>query len=59
MKYRLVNKISRYYQKNGFVVIKNLLDNKTKRKLIQYVNQIEQETTHNKYLNQYELSNDI
>ena len=58
MKHRLVNKISRYYQKNGFVVMKNLLDNRTKSQLIHYVNQIEQDTTDNKYLNQYELSND-
>ena len=58
MKNILVHKTSRYYQKNGFVVIKNLLDNKIKRKLIQYVNQIEHDTTNNKYLNQYELSND-
>ena len=49
-----LNLFRSFYNRNGYVVIKNFLDTEKKKKLIQYVNDVESDTTINKYLNQYE-----
>ena len=49
-----LNLFKSYFKNNGYVVIKNFLDNEKKKKLIKYVNEVESDKTINKYLNQYE-----
>ena len=57
-----INKLRHYYNKNGYVVIKNFMNNQMKKDLLLYVNQIEKYNKNpnnikSKYLNQYIKSN--
>lgn len=54
----IINNLRKVYKNNGFVVIKDILNNKLKNDLIKYVNEIETDSKINKYLNQFELTND-
>lgn len=54
----IISNLSNIYKNNGYVVIKNILNTKIKNDLIRYVNEIETDSKINKYLNQYELTND-
>ena len=55
MKVNNINKLKYLYNKNGFVLIKNFLDNNLKNNLIKYVNEIESDQKIDKYINKYEL----
>ena len=49
-----LNLYKSFYNKNGYVLIKNFLDSEKKTKLKKYINEVESDKTINKYLNQYE-----
>ena len=54
----IISNLRNVYKNNGYVVIKNVLNTKIKNDLIRYVTEIETDTKINKYLNQFELTND-
>ena len=56
---RIINNIHRssiFYNLNGYVVLKNTLNDDIKNKLTRYVNEIENHKKCNNYINQYEMN---
>ena len=51
-------KHSTFFNRNGYVVLKNILSNETKERLKQYVKEIEYKQQCSKYLHQFEKDSD-